>query len=208
MVKLAGPCMSLGASGKLGGALVFSRWKGIPYARTLVTPANPKSVGQVSVRAMMKWLSQQWKSIGSTPQSSWDDRAKIANVSPFNAYCGYNLFRWRNFLAPTDTFPEATTDVAPTEGVLAAVASERTITVTQPITTASDGWGIAFFRDLTTSFPSGYDNLKFVGLIAATADVVFIDTPLVPDEYFYVIRSITKDGQLGTESSEVNATVQ
>lgn len=208
MVKLAAPCLSMGASGKLGGALVFSNWKGIAYARSLVTPANPKSVGQVSVRSMMKWLSQQWKSIGAPAQATWVDRAKSANVSPFNAYCGYNLFRWRNFLAPTDTFPEDTTDVAPTEGTLAAVASERTITVTQPITTAADGWGIMFFRALTTAFDSGYDNLKFVGLIAATDDVVFIDTPLVPDEYFYNIRSITKDGQLGDQSTEVSATVE
>lgn len=207
MVKLAGPCMSLGASGKLGGALVFSGWKGRPYARTLVTPANPKSVGQVSVRAMMKWLSQQWKNIGAGPQATWEDRAKVSNVSPFNAYCGYNLFRWRNFLAPTDSFPEATDDTAPVEGVLAAVASERTITVTQPVTTANDGWGIAFFRGLVTGFDSGYDNLKHIGLVDGTDDVVFIDTPLAPDEYFYVIRSITKDGQLGDQSSEVDATV-
>lgn len=207
MVKLAGPCMSVGASGKLGGVLVYSNWKGIAYARTLVTPSNPKSVGQVSVRAMMKWLSQQWKNIGSTAQNTWLDRAAIANVSAFNAYCGYNLFRWRNFLAPTDTFPEATTDVAPTEGTLAAVASERTITVTQPITTAADGWGIMFFRSPTGTFESGYDNLKHIGLIAATADVVFIDTPLAAGTYYYEIRSVTKDGQLGAASSEVDATV-
>lgn len=207
MVKLAGPCMSLGASGKLGGALVFSRWKGRPYARTLVTPANPKSTGQVSVRAMMKWLSQQWKDIGAAPQGSWDDRAKIGNISPFNAFCGYNLFRWRNFLAPTDTFPEAETDVAPTEGVLAAVAAERAITVTQPITTAADGWGIMFFRSPTATFESGYNNLKHVGLVDATNDVLFIDSPLAPGTYYYEIRSITKDGQLGSASSEVDATV-
>lgn len=207
MVKVAGPALSLDASGKLGGAIVFSKWKGRNYVRVLVTPANPKSVGQVSVRSMMKWLSQQWKSIGDAPQATWIDRAKITNISPFNAYCAYNLFRWRNFLAPTDSFPEALTDVAPVEGVLAAVESERTITVTQPITTANDGWGIAFFRGLTTGFESGYDNLKHVGLISGTDDVTFIDTPLVADEYFYNIRSITKDGQLGDESAEVDATV-
>jgi len=207
MVKLAGPCMSLEASGKLGGALVFTRWKGRPCARTLVTPANPKSNGQVSVRSMMKWLSQQWKTIGAPAQGTWDDRAKITNISPFNAYCSYNLFRWRNFLAPTDSFPEAVTDVAPVEGVLAAVASERTITVTQPITTANDGWGILFFRSPTGTFASGYDNLKHVGLIAATADVVLIDTPLAAGTYYYEIRSVTKDGQLGGASAEVDATV-
>lgn len=207
MVKLAGPCMSLQASGKLGGALVFSNWKGIAYARTLVTPANPKSVGQASVRAMMRWLSQQWKNIGTTPQGTWADRAKIANISPFNAYCGYNLFRWRNFLAPTDSFPEAATDTPSTAGALSLVASERTITATQAITTAADGWGVLFFRSPTGTFATGYDNLKHIGLISGTDDVVFIDTPLAAGDYYYDTRLCTKDGQLSAETGEETETV-
>ena len=207
MVKVQAPALSLEASGSIGGALVFSKWKGRPYVRSLVKPANPRSGGQVGMRSMFSFLAKEWDGLGATPQASWEDRADQMIVSPFNAYMSYNQFRWRDFLAPSDTDPAATDDVASTLGALAAVAGVRSITVTQPITTAADGWGIAFFRGLTTGFDSAYDCLVGVRAIDATADVVLVDSPLDPDEYFYVVRSITLDGQLGDQSTEVNATV-
>lgn len=207
MVKVQAPALSLEASGSIGGALVFSKWKGRPYVRSLVKPANPRSGGQVGMRSMFAFLAKEWDGLGATPQATWEDRADQMIVSPFNAFMSYNQFRWRDFLAPSDTDPAATDDVAPTLGVLAAVAGVRSITVTQPITTASDGWGVAFFRGLTTGFDSAFDNLVGVRAIDATSDVVLVDSPLEPDEYFYVVRSITLDGQLGAQSTEVNATV-
>lgn len=207
MVRVQAPAFSLEASGSLGGAIVFSRWKGRPYVRELVKPANPKSGGQVGIRAMLRFLSQDWKNIGAVAQASWDDRANAKVVSNFNAFIGYNVYRYRDFLAPTDTDPEAATDVQPTLGALAAVAGVRSITVTQPITAAADGWGIMFFRSPTGTFTSTFDKLKRIGKIAATADVVFVDSPLDPGTYYYEVRSFTKDGQLGAASTEVNATV-
>ena len=75
MVKLQAPCLSLEASGSLAGALVFSKWKGRPYCRSLVTPANPRSGGQVGMRAMFKFLSQKWDAIAAGPKATWEDRA-------------------------------------------------------------------------------------------------------------------------------------
>lgn len=207
MVKVQAPALSLEASGSIAGALVFSKWKGRPYVRSLVKPANPRSGGQVGMRAMFAFLAQQWEGIGATPQASWEDRADQMIVSPFNAFMSYNQFRWRDFLAPSDTDPAATDDTPPTVGTLAAVAGVRSITVTQPVTTAADGWAIAFFRGLATGFDSAFDNLKGVRPISGTDDVVFVDSPLDPDEYFYVARTITKDGQLSAEGNEANATV-
>lgn len=207
MAVVKAPLLSLEASGKLGNSIVFSKWKGRAYVRTLVTPANPKSGGQVGMRAMFKWLSQKWNAISAADKATWEDRADQAIVSPFNAFMSYNQFRWRDFLAPTMAYPEATADVAPVEGALAAVAGVRSITITQPITTANDGWGIAFFRDLTTAFASAFDNLIGITILDGVNDVLWVDSPLAADTYYYVIRSITEDGQLGTESAEVNAVV-
>lgn len=207
MVRVQAPAMSLEASGSLGGAIVFSKWKGRPYVRELVKPANPRSGGQVGMRAMLRFLSQDWENIGAVPQASWATRANAKVISPFNAYIGFNQYRWRDFLGPTDTDPPATTDVQPTLGVLSAVAGVRSITVTQLITTAADGWGICFFRSPTGTFTSTFDKLKYIGKIVGTAAVNFVDSPLAPGTYYYEIRPITKDGQLGTASAEVNATV-
>lgn len=207
MVKLQAPCLSLEASGSLAGALVFSKWKGRPYCRTLVTPANPKSGGQVGMRSMFKFLSQKWAAISAANQATWETRADQLIASEFNAYMSYNQFRWRDFLAPSQMDPAETADTAPVEGTLAAVAGVRSITVTQPITTANEGWGIAFFRGLVTAFDSAFDNLVGVIAVDGTNDVVLVDSPLEPDEYFYNIRSITEDGQLGSQSAEVDAIV-
>jgi hypothetical protein len=199
--------MSLEASGSLAGALVFSRWKGRPYVRELVKPANPRSGGQVGIRSMLKFLSQDWENIGASPQASWQDRADAKVISTFNAYMGFNLKRWRDFLGPSDTDPVAVTDVQPTLGALSATAGVRSITVSQAITTAADGWGIAFFRSLTGTFTSTFDKLKHCGKIVGTAAVAFVDSPLAPGTYYYEIRPFTKDGQLGSPSAEVNAVV-
>lgn len=53
MAKLKAPLMSLGASQKLGDALVFFAWKGLNVVREYVIPANPKSPPQVTQRGYM-----------------------------------------------------------------------------------------------------------------------------------------------------------
>jgi hypothetical protein len=207
MVKVQAPALSLGASGSLGGALVFSSWKGRPYVRSLVRPANPKSGGQVGMRAMFRWLSQQWASISAGNQATWEDRADQGIVSPFNAYMGYNGFRWRDFLGCTQHDPEAITDTNIVAGAGSAVAGVRSITVTQAVTTANDGWGIAFFRGLAPAFSTAFDNLIGISPVDGVNDVLWVDSPLEPDTYYYNMRAITDDGQMSAQIGEVNATV-
>lgn len=207
MVRVQAPALSLQASGSLGGAMVFSSWKGRPYVRSLVTPANPKSGGQVGMRSMLKWLSQEWSGLSAGDKATWLTRAAQGIVSSFNAYVGYNQFRWRDFLAPTSTDPEATGDTLPTIGTPTAVAGVRSITVTCPITVAATGWGVLLFRSTTTSFATAFDNLIDVGAVDGTNDIVMVDSPLAPDTYYYNLRAFTFDGQLGAEDGEINATV-
>lgn len=207
MVKVHGPALSLEASGSLGGVVVFSRWKGRPYVRSLVTPHNPKSGSQVGVRAMFKFLSQQWATLNALAQATWETRAAALNASPFNAYMSLNQFRWRDFKAPGMQDPVGDTGTPSVLGVLAAVAGERSITVTQPVTTANTGWGIMFFRGAAGAFSTDWSNLIGIGLIAGTANVVWVDSPLAAGTYYYKIRSFCVDGNLQAESASVNATV-
>jgi len=53
MAKLKAPLMSLGASGKLGDALVFFGWKGLDVVREYVIPTNPKSAAQTTQRGYL-----------------------------------------------------------------------------------------------------------------------------------------------------------
>jgi len=207
MVKVQAPALSLEASGSLGGALVFSKWKGRAYVRSLVKPANPKSGGQVGVRSMFKFLAQNWADVIAGDQATWENRADQKIISPFNAFMGFNQDRYRNFLAPSTTDPPAAADTPAVLGVTTAVAGVRSITVTIPITTANEGWGVMIFRALAPAFNTAFDNLVAVLPVDGTNDIVFVDSPLVPDTYYYNFRDFTEDGQLGIEDGEINAIV-
>lgn len=50
MAKVSGPLMSMDASGGFAGTLVFTKWKGRPVVRQLVTPSNPFTADQVAAR--------------------------------------------------------------------------------------------------------------------------------------------------------------
>lgn len=207
MVKVNAPALSLDASGSLAGSMVFSKWKGRNYVRSLVRPSNPQTGGQVGVRSMFRFLTQQWANLTDAEQATWEDRAEDSSISPFNAFVAYNQFRWRNFLAPTQEYPEVETAFGGTLGAATAVAGVRSITVTQPVTDDDNGWGIAFFRSDSTGFSTAYDNLVRVLPFDGTNDIVFVDSPLDPGTYYYNLRTITDDGALGAELGEVDATV-
>lgn len=53
MAILKAPLFSLGASGKLGGALVYFSWKGLNVVREYVIPANPRTSGQTTQRGYL-----------------------------------------------------------------------------------------------------------------------------------------------------------
>jgi len=207
MVKLAGPALSLEASGTIAKTLTFAKWKGRPYVRSRVVPANPKSGGQVGMRSMFRFLSQQWASVAALDQATWEARADAAAISPFNAFLSYNMFRWRNFLAPSQAYPEVETPFSGTLGAQTAAAGVRSITVTQAITADGNGWGMAFFRSTVTGFSSAFSNLVRVLPFSGTDDIVFVDTPLAAGTYYYLLRSISDDGALGAEGAELNDTV-
>ncbi|MCJ7753195.1 MAG: hypothetical protein MUP13_01380 [Thermoanaerobaculales bacterium] len=207
MVKVTGPALSMEASGSLGGVMVFSKWKGRPYVRSLVVPSNPKSGGQVGMRAMFSFLAKSWATLTAPNQATWEDRAEQLVVSEFNAFMSYNQFRWRNFTAPSKEEPAAAVETPATVGALSLAVGVRSITVTQAITTASDGWGILFFRSPTGTFATAFDNLKAVGTVDGTDPVIFVDSPLDAGAYYYDTREFTGDGQLSAETGEETDTV-
>lgn len=207
MVKVNAPAMSLDASGSLGGAIVFSKWKGRPYVRTLVKPSNPKSALQVSMRAMWKFLAQQWASISTADQATWEDRADQLVASNFNAYGSLNQTRWRNYLAPSQADPPAQTGTVGTFGTPSTTAGTRQITVTYPLNTLNDNWGLVIHRSLTSGFTPSISTVIAVVLADSTGDVDYVDSPLDPDTYSYNATPFTDDGVLGSNIGEINGTV-
>lgn len=208
MALVTAPLLSMDASGAVGGAVVFSKWKGRNYVRALVKPSNPKSGGQVGVRAMFAFLSQEWKNILPADQATWEDIAEAASFLPFNAYQQNGLLRNRNFLAPTQAYPAAQAMLVDTIGTFTATAGVRQITIEiDDSDTAGDNWGFLIFRSTGTGFTPAFDNLVHVLPRPAAGSLFFVDTPLVPDTYYYDAKPFTKDAVLGVLKGEINATV-
>jgi len=207
MVKVIAPGMSLDASGTLGNALVFSKWKGRNYIRERVIPANPKSGGQVGVRSMFKFLSQFWASLTAGNQATWEDRAADLVASEFNAYLSYNMRRWRNFEAPSQEDPAA--EVSTTPDLMTGVATPGIRSMSLAITHGTNlaDWGCMIFRDLTTAFDLTWDRCIAIVEVDGSGDAEYIDTPLEPDQYFYNTKGFNDDGILGADGTEFNGTI-
>lgn len=72
------------------GDTVFSKWKGVNYARSRVTPSNPNTVNQQAVRDALRQLVKLWQNLGGVVTLCWADFASGRSLSGFNAFVGDN----------------------------------------------------------------------------------------------------------------------
>lgn len=198
--------MSFEASGSIAQTVVFSRWKGRPYVRQHVIPANPKSALQVSTRAIMGFLAQNWAALSSANKATWETQADAITASPFNAFTKANLTNWTQFLAPSQLTPitRAGTPGSSTTPLLTGGVGQ--VTIDHQLTTAADNWGFLIFRG-ATGFSTARDNLIGAILQNSTAAVTFVDKGLAAGTYYYNFRLFTDDGLLDGELGEQSAVV-
>ena len=206
MVRLYGPLMSLDASGTLADSVTFSKWKGRNYARQRVVPSNPNSVSQQSVRAMLRALSQAWASMSAGNQATWQVRADQTTISPFNAFCAYNLNRWRSFKAPSKEDPATEVGGAPNAPTTTPSAGVREIQLSIADGAVPPDWFWLVHRSTVTGFTPSFSNLVRVVPWSATP-TIYIDTGLETGvAQFYRIRGTLATGVLGTLEVERTAT--
>ncbi len=133
------------ASGTIGDAITFSKWKGRPYVRERVIPSNPKSGAQTGRRGMFKFLSQVWTDVITGDRATWNDLADQIVASDFNAYMKLNMQDWHNFLAPSKTLARARSNTPSDNALTAAVWEENRIKLTLSGSALGDNWGIVIF---------------------------------------------------------------
>lgn len=208
MVKVFAPALSLDASGTIGKAITFSKWKGRHYLRERIIPANPKSGLQVGFRSMFKFLAQNWSPIASGDKATFDALGDSLAVSPFNAYMRANQNRWRNYKGPAVNLAAAETGTvaAWNGGTPAATGGPSNVTLEMTPATKNQNWGVAIFRSTDTGFTPGLSNCVAVILVNDTAAFTFVDSPLSVDTYYYDTRRFTTAGLWGTLDGEINGT--
>lgn len=192
MAVVNGPLLSLEASGKIAGAIVFSKWKGRPVVRQLVTPSNPQSAAQWGQRSMMRFLSTAWAPLTDLQKAGWNDLAEAGKYSPFNAYVSYNLARWTQWQDPIVT-PGQAAGTVPVMGALTVTGGVRQLTVSQIITTANQIWGMLIAVSTTTGFTPAKSDTRYVALYSASP-ITAIITSLDPATYFVRTAGFTTGG--------------
>lgn len=142
MAKVTAPLLSFGAAGQIGKAQVYAAWRGIAYARQLVTPRNPNTTGQQSTRNVFTSVSGLWKNLGSLARAPWTRFVVGRPLTARNAIIGQNVKAMRgqpdrtDFIASPGAFGgPAPTNVAAAPG---ASAGEIDVTITSP--SAPTGW--------------------------------------------------------------------
>lgn len=146
MVKLTGPGLARAAGGSVAGQLTFSNWKGKPYLKKLTKPKQPRTQGQVAMRAILAFLSPEWSIISAAARATWMDLAHLDQISPFNAYLKENLKRWRSFLRPSWYYPATEDGPIGTIPTTTATGAVRTIHCTADVSYLGECWAYSIYH--------------------------------------------------------------
>lgn len=207
MVKVQGPMMSFAASGTLADTAVFSSWKGRPYVRNRVVPANPKTAAQIGVRASLAYLSRAWSNLSTASQNSWKDDADAGQISPFNQFVKHNQTRWRNYQFPQQQSGATEGGTSPTLGTMTAQVEGRQVTLTVPVSARNDGWTLSIHVSQTNGFADNFNNAKALVEIPSSGAAAVTLGPLDPGTYYARYNSGTTTGKKGTPSAQISFTI-
>lgn len=141
MAKTTAPALSFEAKGQIAKTMVYSRWRGVPYVRRHVVPANPNTLAQQSVRKTFALLREMYKLAGPLLRATWDSFAQGRPFTGMNKFVGENV-RVLNGEANMQLFigsPGSKGGLAPLAmAVTSPVAGEINVVFTLPA--LPDGW--------------------------------------------------------------------
>lgn len=196
MVKLKGPLGSAEASGSLGRTAIFSSWKGRAYAKAHAVPTNPNTAPQISVRAMLAFLSQQWAAFTAPNKATWNEIAAQKNIPPYNAFLSDNLDRWKMFHAPSKAHPAAETGTQPESDGLSTIGGVGHIHFSAEWIALNNAWGLIIFHVAFPAQPTSRDNaLHILPLTKLSGQIWTWSTNVIGTHYFNY-RSFTTAGKL------------
>lgn len=171
MAKITAPLLSMGARGQLGKSMVVSKWRGIPYARQYVVPANPRTTAQQTNRTRFALLREMYKLAPAIVRAPWDAFAKGRKFLGVNKFVGENnrlLNGEMGFLTALMS-PGAGGGLPPVAVSAADAVAAGTIEVTVTVPAVlPDGWTITGARAaaIVDQDPSGI----FAGPFVAGSD--------------------------------------
>lgn len=142
MAKVTAPLFGFSATGTIAKSVTFGSWKGVPYARQRVTPANPRSQGQTATRSVFSAMSLAWKSVPGVVASVFADAVQGKPETSRNRFIGSNVSALREQTDLSALILSPGTRSAPGIGALVGVAGSLAgeIDLTYGVPTLPTGW--------------------------------------------------------------------
>jgi len=126
MAKIKLGAIVVAMSGKLGGH-VFAKNRGGAYMRTKITPSNPQSAAQMSVRGAFAGISSSWSALSESARNTFNGFVNAYSTTDIfgdiKNPSGKTLFQRLNQNLSNSGQALITTCVAPTEVPFAGVTS-------------------------------------------------------------------------------------
>lgn len=204
MATVRGGGFSLRAKGAIAKTIVYASWKGRPYMRVLVKPAQPRTSGQRSTRAVMGSSAPLFRTLTTTQQAVWATNAKTGNITPVNAFARYNIkYRKRN-LGPANA-PNVAAGSAPTAPTgLAVTGSKSQILATWTDSVTPNVWAVHVVAQLAGAPTATYPFIVATVLAGVqTATIV----KLKPGTWTVGLVAVLNTGAWSLLSTTANATV-
>lgn len=142
MSRTTAPLLSFGASGQIAKTQVYSKWKGRPYVRRYVIPANPQTAEQTKTRSAFAFLQHVWQFAPANLIAAYDAYASGQVMTGRNAFGKANIGTLRE-ASDLDLLlfsPGAKGGFAATS--IAAASGSTQLTVTLGAPAIPSGWSI------------------------------------------------------------------
>lgn len=147
MATVTAPLLSFSGSGQIAKTQVYAAWKGIPYVRRYVVPANPRSTDQTLTRDTFKWLNASWKIAPADFVAPWTAAARGRPLTNRNLWLQKNISLLRE--------ASALTGIILSPGAAGGIAS--------PITVTPGNDQLTFAGVTPDPLPSGWSVVGLVG---------------------------------------------
>lgn len=181
MARVTAPLLSFGGSGQIAKTQVYASWKGLPYARRYVVPANPRSTDQTLTRNTFAWLNKVFQLSPQGFRDTWDAFASGRPLTGRNAFTQRNLAILRTITDLTGLVgsPGAKGGL-PADVALTDTSSSITATITVPSILPS-GWTVVGSQAiaLPNVDPQTDTNYAIFGAVDNTAPYAPVVTGLV-----------------------------
>ena len=196
MPKVTGPCFSQCAQGSLANVMSFTKCRELRSVTIKPDHCDRKSDSQLSLRAMMGFLSMAWASIDASDRQSWLPLAEKGKLATFHVYNGGNLTRWVQNFAPSKAYPATESGNLPKFAIkLDAQVMDKSVLLSSRIANLKDGWGVIYFRSKSSGFDPNRSNCIIVMPTLSAGVVQQMDRPPTQGTWYYNIKAFTTDGE-------------